>query len=66
MVMAPKETTPRNLRVHTRGNRFTLGQVAPRGFVQVISSAAPPLETTGFSRTAGHLMGRPSGIMVVN
>ncbi|HLQ43256.1 MAG TPA: DUF1549 and DUF1553 domain-containing protein, partial [Planctomycetaceae bacterium] len=40
MVMAPKETTPRNLRVHLRGNRFTLGQVVPRGFVQILSSPA--------------------------
>jgi hypothetical protein len=40
MVMAPKETTPQNLRVHLRGNRFTLGQVVPRGFVQVVSHAA--------------------------
>ncbi len=40
MVMAPKETTPRNLRVHLRGNRFTLGQVVPRGFVQVVSQQA--------------------------
>ena len=40
MVMAPKETTPRNLRVHERGNRFTLGKVVPRGFVQVLASGA--------------------------
>ncbi|TXT32428.1 MAG: hypothetical protein FD138_2064, partial [Planctomycetota bacterium] len=31
--------TPRNLRVHLRGNRFTLGQVVPRGFVQVVEKA---------------------------
>lgn len=31
MVMAPKETQPRNLRVHLRGNRFTLGRIVPRG-----------------------------------
>jgi hypothetical protein len=30
MVMAPKETLPRNLRVHLRGNRFQLGAIAPR------------------------------------
>src|SRR5213593_996213 len=42
MVMAPKETTPRNLRVHLRGNRFTLGQVVPRGFVQVVGRAFQP------------------------
>jgi mono/diheme cytochrome c family protein len=36
VVMAPQEALPRNLRVHRRGNRFTLGQLVPRGFVQVI------------------------------
>ncbi|MEN9665575.1 MAG: hypothetical protein RLZZ326_1938 [Planctomycetota bacterium] len=30
LVMAPKETLPRNLRVHLRGNRFQLGAIAPR------------------------------------
>jgi hypothetical protein len=30
-VMAPKDTQPRNLRVHLRGNRFTLGKIVPRG-----------------------------------
>jgi mono/diheme cytochrome c family protein len=40
MVMAPKEALPRNLRVHVRGNHFTLGQVAPRGFVQIIATVA--------------------------
>ncbi len=38
MVMAPKETTPRNLRVHLRGNRFTLGKLVPRGFLQILGS----------------------------
>ncbi|HWB09080.1 MAG TPA: PSD1 and planctomycete cytochrome C domain-containing protein [Pirellulales bacterium] len=38
MVMAPKEAAPRNLRVHVRGNHFTLGQVVPRGFIQIVSS----------------------------
>ncbi len=37
IVMAPKETMPRNLRVHLRGNRFTLGATVPRGFVQILS-----------------------------
>ncbi len=40
VVMAPKETLPRNLRVHLRGNRFTLGQTVPRGFVQILASGA--------------------------
>ncbi|HEV3344459.1 MAG TPA: PSD1 and planctomycete cytochrome C domain-containing protein [Pirellulales bacterium] len=44
MVMAPKEALPRNLRVHVRGNRFTLGRVAPRGFLQIVSNADAPGE----------------------
>lgn len=36
MVMAPKESLPRNLRVHLRGNRFTLGKTVPRGVPQVV------------------------------
>ena len=38
IVMAPKETMPRNLRIHTRGNRFTLGATVPRGFVQILAN----------------------------
>ena len=41
VVMAPKETLPRNLRVHLRGNRFTLGATVPRGTIQVIDAVAP-------------------------
>ncbi len=37
MVMAPRETTPRDLRVHMRGSHFNLGKVVPRGFPQVIA-----------------------------
>ncbi len=37
-VMAPKDSAPRNLRVHLRGNRFTLGTTVPRGFVQILAS----------------------------
>ena len=40
MVMAPKESQPRNLRVHLRGNRFTLGKTVPRGVLQVITPAS--------------------------
>ncbi|HND53711.1 MAG TPA: DUF1549 domain-containing protein, partial [Pirellulaceae bacterium] len=40
VVMAPKESAPRNLRVHLRGNRFTLGAAVPRGFLQVIEQVA--------------------------
>jgi hypothetical protein len=36
-VMAPRDSAPRNLRVHLRGNRFTLGPVVRRGALQVVS-----------------------------
>ncbi len=39
-VMAPKDSVPRNLRVHLRGNRFTLGTTVPRGFVQIVNRAS--------------------------
>ncbi len=47
MVMAPKETQPRNLRVHLRGNRFTLGKVVPRGPLGIVAStsASPESDT---------------------
>ncbi len=41
-VMAPKDSVPRNLRVHLRGNRFTLGSTVPRGFVQIVDRASQP------------------------
>ena len=44
MVMAPKESGPRNLRIHLRGNRFTLGALAPRGFPQVLSPQLPDID----------------------
>ena len=50
MVMAPKETIPKNLRVHLRGNRFTLGQVVPRGFLQVVAPDAPAIEAAHSGR----------------
>ncbi len=50
MVMAPKETKPRNLRVHLRGNRFTLGQVVPRGFLQVVSPNLPSIDVARSGR----------------
>ena len=40
MVMAPKETLPRNLRVHLRGNRFQLGAIAPRNTPGLFSAPA--------------------------
>ncbi len=50
MVMAPKDTVPKNLRVHQRGNRFTLGPVAPRGFLQVIAPEVPAVEPSQSGR----------------
>lgn len=43
MVMAPKEALSRNLRVHLRGNRFTLGKLVPRGALGIVAatSSAP-------------------------
>jgi len=49
MVMAPKEGAPVNLRVHLRGNRHTLGVVAPRRFLQIIAGEGSPPMTTGQS-----------------
>ncbi|MBS0261496.1 MAG: DUF1549 domain-containing protein [Planctomycetes bacterium] len=40
MVMAPKETLSRNLRVHLRGNRFTLGKIVPRGGLGIVAAVA--------------------------
>lgn len=45
MVMAPKETQPRNLRVHLRGNRFTLGKIVPRNAPGIIAAASPSPES---------------------
>ncbi len=42
VVMAPKEALPRNLRVHLRGNRFTLGSTVPRGVLQIVNAAPRP------------------------
>ncbi len=38
-VMAPQETLPRNLKVHLRGNRFSLGDTVPRGVIQIIADS---------------------------
>ncbi|MFM8726809.1 MAG: DUF1549 domain-containing protein, partial [Planctomycetaceae bacterium] len=40
MVMAPKETQPRNLRVHLRGNRFALGKIVPRGPLGIVAAVS--------------------------
>ncbi|HUY35804.1 MAG TPA: PSD1 and planctomycete cytochrome C domain-containing protein [Pirellulales bacterium] len=51
MVMAPKEGKPVDLRVHLRGNRFNLGRVAPRRFLQIIAGEDhPPPAMTGSGR----------------
>jgi hypothetical protein len=50
MVMAPKEAVPRNLRVHLRGNRFTLGALVPRGFLQVVSPEPGVLDSSRSGR----------------
>ncbi|MBC7965089.1 MAG: PSD1 domain-containing protein [Fuerstia sp.] len=55
MVMAPKETMPRNLRVHVRGNRFTLGATVPRGFVQILADHGAPGENLGDEVGSGRL-----------
>jgi mono/diheme cytochrome c family protein len=41
VVMAPKEALPRNLKVHLRGNRFTLGATVPRGVIQIADQIEP-------------------------
>ncbi len=46
MVMAPKEGKATTLRVHTRGNRFTLGAEAPRHFLQIVAGENQPALTT--------------------
>ena len=43
VVMAPKESLPRNLRVHLRGNRFTLGPTVPRGVIQIVGAVSQGL-----------------------
>jgi cytochrome c553 len=51
IVMAPKEGMSTNLRIHLRGNRFTLGPTAPRRFLQILAGEGnPPLTTTQSGR----------------
>jgi cytochrome c553 len=51
MVMAAKEGVPVNLRVHLRGNRYNLGAITPRRFLQIIAGEnQPPLPTTQSGR----------------
>jgi hypothetical protein len=50
-VMAAKDGSPQHLRVHLRGSRFRLGNVAPRRFLQVIAgSGHEHLASTGSGR----------------
>jgi hypothetical protein len=49
VVMAPKEGRPMDLRVHLRGNRFTLGAVVPRHFPRVLAGEAPAAIAPGHS-----------------
>lgn len=50
-VMAPKDGTPRHLRVHVRGSRFQLGEIAPRRFLQVLAgSDQEPISGSGSGR----------------
>ncbi len=41
-VMAPKEGVPIDLRVHLRGNRFTLGRQVARRFPLILTAASAP------------------------
>lgn len=53
MVMAPKEAQPKNLRVHLRGNRFTLGRIVPRGVPGILAAAhTKPANASGDSAPA--------------
>jgi len=46
-VMAPREGLPRDLRIHVRGNRFSLGAIAPRGVPGVVAAAADAAGVAG-------------------
>ncbi|MFM2095359.1 MAG: hypothetical protein RIS70_2483 [Planctomycetota bacterium] len=53
IVMAPKESQPKNLRVHLRGNRFTLGRIVPRGVPGILAAVqSVPANATGNSGSA--------------
>ena len=65
-VMAPKDSVPRNLRVHLRGNRFTLGAIVPRGTLQIVEAtrdgeapAEPRTANTHGSAGASHSQDSP-------
>ncbi len=55
MVMAPRESMPQNLRIHVRGNRFTLGATVPRGVVQILADHNPEGEYMADVASSGRL-----------
>ena len=59
MVMAPQEALPRDLRVHMRGNRFTLGATVPRGVVQIIADSI-------LSASSAEPEGNPASVVTEN
>ncbi len=61
MVMAPQEALPRDLRVHLRGNRFTLGATVPRGAVQIIADSIPSATATGPDGNPANVISENSG-----
>jgi mono/diheme cytochrome c family protein len=51
VVMAPKEGKPTDLKVHLRGNRLTLGPLAPRHFPKILAGDhQPPLSAAHSGR----------------
>lgn len=42
IIMAPREGKPADLKIHLRGDHHRLGQLAPRGFLQVIADKQQP------------------------
>jgi mono/diheme cytochrome c family protein len=52
VVMAPREGKPTNLRIHQRGNLFTLGPVVPRRFPQILT---PRDKQPAFGSQSGRL-----------
>ena len=61
LVMAPQEALPRDLRVHLRGNRFTLGATVPRGVAQIIADSVPSTTATGADENPANVISENSG-----
>ncbi len=60
------EGTPHNARIHKRGEPDQLGDVVPRGFVQVLGDSALPEGTTGSGRLElAHWLTRPENPLTV-